>query len=142
LTPDIIVSTPPNAHRLSKLRPERTPAASETDDSSTSDDKRHTTRKKKFHPRHNKEDEHRLIRQSRSIGKNAIPRPQKKEKPVKSLEDAAAKHQLTEPAKTSSKPAIKLTGEERRGIKPEKYDGLACVKTFLVKFNACACYNN
>jgi len=71
---------------------QRTPAASEMDDSSTSDDERHTTRKKKSHPHHNKEDEHKPIRQSRSIGENASPRPQEKGKLVKSLEDAAAKH--------------------------------------------------
>jgi len=54
LPPDVTVLTLPNAHRRSKLRPQRTPAASETDDSSTSDDERHTTRKKKFHPHRNK----------------------------------------------------------------------------------------
>ena len=94
LPPDVTVSTPPNAHRRSKLRPQRTPAASETDDSSTSDNERHTTRKKKFHPRHNKEDEHKSIRRSRSIGENTSPGPQEKGKPVKSLEDAAAKLSL------------------------------------------------
>ena len=45
-------------------------------------------------------------------------------------------------AKASSKPAIKPTVEELRRIKPEKYDGSACVEAFLVKFNACAFYNN
>jgi len=97
---------------------------------------------KKSHPRHNKEDKHKPIRRSRSIGENASPRPQETGKPVKSLENAAAKHQSTKLAKASSKPAIKPTGEKRRGIKPKKYDGLACVETFLVKFNAYARYNN
>jgi len=142
LPPNVTVSTAPNALRRSKLRHQRTPAAKKMDDSSTSNDERHTTREKKFHLRHDKGDKHKPIHWSRSIGEDANPRPEETEKTVKSLEDVTANINPLNRPKPPARLRLSLQKRNDAESKPKKYDGLACVETFLVKFNACARYNN